>query len=169
MSDPTLLFEAFRRNARVNAFLLDELTDADLARSDGQGGMTVAQLLSHMGASRGGWLQEMSPAFAASTLALTDGESIWGWHTADRATLGAMLTAGDEAALQAVQAHLDSGEPFADPRGVDTFASHPAHFLLYMIVHDANHRGQIIALLRQSGASPERLDRLEQQWDLWRK
>ncbi|GGL85367.1 damage-inducible protein DinB [Deinococcus aerolatus] len=169
MTDPTLLYEAFRRNGHVNAFLLDELTDADLARSDSHGGMTVAQMFSHMGASRGGWLQEMSPTHAASTLTLTGGESIWGWHATDRATLRAMLTAGDEAALQAVRAHVDSGEPFADPRGVDTFASHPAHFLLYMIVHDANHRGQIVALLRQSGRSPERLDRLEQQWDIWRK
>ena len=169
MTDLTLLQESFRRNARVNAVLLDDLTDADLARSDGQGGMTVAQMFSHMGASRGGWLAEMSPEYAASTFALTGGKSIWGWHTDDRATIRAMLSAGDEAALQAVQAHLDSGEPFADPRGVDTFPSNPAHFLLYMIVHDANHRGQIVALLRQTGASTERLNRLEDQWDIWRK
>ena len=169
MTDLTLLQESFRRNARVNAFLLDELTDADLARSDGQGGMTVAQMFSHMGASRGGWLQEMSPAHAASSLTITGGASIWGWHTTDRATIRAMLTTGDEAALGAVQTHLESGEPFADPRGVDTFPSHPAHFLLYMIVHDANHRGQIVALLRQTGASTERLDRLEEQWGIWRK
>ncbi len=164
-----MLHESFRRNARVNTFLLDELTDADLARSDGQGGMTVAQMFSHMGASRGGWLQEMSPALAASSLAITRGESIWGWHTNDRATIRAMLTAGDDAAIQAVQAHLENGEPFADPRGVDTFPSNPAHFLLYMIVHDANHRGQIVALLRQGGYPPERLDKLEEQWDIWRK
>ncbi|WP_367174520.1 DinB family protein [uncultured Deinococcus sp.] len=37
-----------------------------------------------------------------------------------------------------------------------------------MIVHDANHRGQIVALLRQGGAPAERLDRLEDQWNLWR-
>ncbi len=169
MTDLALINESFRRNARVNLFLLDELTDADLARSDGQGGMTVAQLFSHMGASRGGWLQEMSPAHAASPLAIAGPTSIWDWHTDDRAAIRAMFTAGDQAALQAVQAHLDHREPFADPRGVDTFASNPAHFLLYMIVHDANHRGQIVALLRQGGFPPERLDRLEEQWNIWRK
>lgn len=168
MTDPALLFESFRRNACVNALLLDDLTEADLARSDGQGGMTVAQMLSHMGASRGGWLQEMSPEDAASTLALTGGQSPWSWHTAHLGTIRAMLAAGDEAAVHAVRAHLDSGEPFADPNGVGTFPTHPALFLLYMIVHDANHRGQIVALLRQGGASPERLDRLEDQWNLWR-
>ncbi|WP_309570582.1 DinB family protein [Deinococcus sp.] len=168
MTDPAPLLEGFRRNARLNSFFLDELTDVDLALSDGQGGMTVAQMLSHMGASRGGWLAEMSPEFVASTVAITGDTPLWQWHTTDRAAIRAMLDAGDEAAVQAVQAHLDSGEPFADPRGVGTFPSNPALFLLYMIVHDANHRGQIVALLRQTGATPERLDRLEEQWDLWR-
>lgn len=164
-TDPTLLFEAFRRNALINALLLKELTDADLARSDSQGGMTVAQMLSHMGAARGGWLQDMSPAHSASTFAITGGASIWNWQSRDLETIRAMLAAGDEAAIQAVQAHLDSGEPFADPHGVGTFQSNPTLFLLYMIVHDANHRGQIFALLRQSGAMTQPLG---ENWDLWR-
>lgn len=169
MKDPALMLVAFRRNARVNAHLLDDLTDADLALSDGRGGMTVAQMLSHMGASRGGWLAEMSPEYVASTVALTGDTPIWSWHSADLAVIRAMLDAGDEAAMLAVQAHLASGEPFADPRGVGTFPSNPALFLLYMIVHDANHRGQIVALLRQNGASTERLDHLEDQWNIWRE
>lgn len=169
MTNLDLLLEAMRRNARVNEFLLSNLTDADLTLSDSQGGMTVAQMLSHMGASRGGWLQEMSPEYFASSKAITGETFIWAWHATDREAIKAMLRAGDEAAIRAVQAHLQSGEPFADPRGVNTFPSNPAHFLILMLVHDANHRGQIVALLRQSGFTPERLDKLEEQWDVWRE
>lgn len=169
MTELDLLLEAMRRNARANEFLIDELSDADLALSDGKGGMTVAQMLSHMGVSRGGWLQEMSPEYAVTTKTLTDGQFIWGWQSDDRNAIKAMLKAGDQAAIQAVQAHLQRSEPFADPRGVGTFQANPAHFLVLMLVHDGNHRGQIVALMRQSGASPERLDKLEEQWDIWRE
>lgn len=169
MTELGLLLEAFKRNARVNEFLLDHLTDEDLTLSDGQGGMTVAQMLSHMGVSRGGWLQEMSPEHAASTKSLTNGMFIWGWQSEDRNAIKAMLSTGDQAALEAVKAHLQSGESFADPRQVGTFQSNPAHFLVLMLVHDSNHRGHIVALVRQSGASAERLDKFEEQWDIWRE
>lgn len=169
MTDLTLPLEAFALNARVNEFLLDRLTPDDLSLSDGRGGMTVARMLSHMGASRGGWLLEMAPGFAASTLALTGGADPWAWHTTDPALIRAMLRAGDEAAIQAVQAHTASGTPFADPHGVGTFHTRPALFLTYMTVHDAGHRGQIVTLLRHAGASPERLDDLEDAWAVWRR
>lgn len=166
--DLSVLFEAFRRNARVNAFVLDALTDDDLKRSDGQGGMTVAQMLSHMGASRGGWLQEMSPAHAVPVTELVGGHNLWRWHTADRGAIRAMWEAGDAAAMQAVRAHVEGRQNFADPQDVGTFPGSPALFLVYMMVHDANHRGQIVALLRQGGAPADRLDHLEDQWNLWR-
>lgn len=169
MTNIDLLLESFRRNARVNGFLLDALTEADLALSDGKGGMTVAHMLSHMGASRGGWLMDMSPQYAASTKALTGETPIWAWHTNDPTKIKAMFKAGDEAAIQAVEAHLASGEPFADPWKVGTYPSNPAHFLLQNIVHDSHHRGQIIALLRQSGYSKAQLDKLEEHWDIWRE
>ncbi|GGR99339.1 DinB family protein [Deinococcus sedimenti] len=168
MTDLTLTLEAFALNARVNEFLLDHLTPDDLSVSDGRGGMTVARMLSHMGASRGGWLLEMAPEFAASTLALTGGTDPWRWHTTDPARLRAMLRVGDEAALQAVRAYAASGTPFADPHGVGTFHTRPALFLTYMTVHDAGHRGQIVTLLRHAGASSERLDALEAAWAIWR-
>lgn len=164
-----LLLESFKRNARVNELLLNALSDEDLALSDGKGGMTVAHMLSHMGASRGGWLVDMSPEYAASTKSLIGGKSFWEWQTSDRAAINAMFKAGDEAAIQAVQAHLSSGQPFADPWNVGTYQSNPAHFLLQNIVHDSHHRGQIIALLRQSGYSKEQLDKLEELWDIWRE
>ncbi|MDX2005899.1 MAG: DinB family protein [Meiothermus sp.] len=169
MTSLDLILEAFKRNARVTEFLLDALTDEDLALSDGKGGMTVAHMLSHMAVSRGGWLVDMSPEYAASTKALVGEQSIWAWQTNDRAAIKAMFKTGDEAATQAVQAHLASGQPFADPWKVGTYPSSPAHFLLQNIVHDSHHRGQIIALLRQSGYGKEQLDKLEEHWDIWRE
>lgn len=169
MTNLDVLLEAMRRNARVNEFLLDHLRDEDLSLSDGKGGMTVAQMLSHMGVSRGGWLAEMSPEHAQSSKALAGETFLWAWHSTQRDAIKAMLRAGDQAAIQAVQAHLQSAEAFADPRGVSTFPSNPAHFLILMLVHDANHRGQIVALLRQSGRSQEKLEELEEQWDIWRE
>lgn len=169
MTNIDLLLEAFRRNARVNEFLLDALSDADLARTDGRGGMTVAQMFSHMGVSRGGWLVDMAPEYAATTKALTGGKPVWEWQASSREDIRAMLRAGDEAAVQAVQAHLQSGQPFADPWKVGTYQSNPAYFLLQNIVHDSHHRGQMMVLLRQSGYSKGQLDRLEEQWDIWRE
>ena len=169
MTNLDLLLESFRRNARVTEFLLNSMSDEDLTFSDSKGGMTVAHMLSHMGTSRGGWLADMSPEYAASTKALTDGKFIWEWQTTDRGAIKAMFKAGDEAAIQAVQAHLASGQPFADPRNMGTYQSNPAHFLLQNIVHDSHHRGQIIALLRQNGYSTEQLDKLEEHWDIWRE
>jgi uncharacterized damage-inducible protein DinB len=101
--------------------------------------------------------------------ALTGGKSTWEWQTSDRAAIKAMFKAGDEAAIQAVRASLASGEPFADPWKVGTYQSNPAHFLQQDIVHDSHHRGQIIALLRQSGYGKEQLDKLEEHWDIWQE
>lgn len=42
--------------------------------------------------------------------------------------------------------------------------------MLLSIVHDAHHRGQIMALLRQSGRGAEERERLEQAtWPIWRE
>ena len=131
--------------------------------------MLVLNFGAVIGAVGGGWLADMSPDYFASSKALAGGTFIWAWHTTDREAIRAMFRAGDEAAVQAVEAHLASGEPFADPHGVGTYPSSPAFFLLQNIVHDSHHRGQILALLRQSGRSQEQLDRLEEHWDIWRE
>lgn len=48
MIDLSLLQESLRRNGRVNAFLLEAISEADLDLSDGGGGWTVGQHLGHM-------------------------------------------------------------------------------------------------------------------------
>lgn len=173
MSDLDFLLESFRRNARVNQAVLAALTPEDFALSDGRGGWTIERHLRHMTGFRVGWLWNMTPEYARPLLDETrrdaDGDPQWRWQDSPPADLGEALTAGDEAAVRAVQAHLASGEPFADPWNEGTYRSSPAHFLMHTIVHDSHHRGQIMALLRLGGRSREQMDTLEEHWAIWRE
>lgn len=173
MTDLTLLHGSFRRNARVNTVLLDALKPEDYALSDGQGGQTVAQILRHMAGFRVGWLWNLSRVHAAPLLDPArkdaDGDPMWRWQESPPDKLAAAFVAGDEAALQAVQAALDGGRTFDDPYGEGAYLSNPAHFLQHTIVHDSHHRGQIMALLRRGGRTPEEMDALDDHWAIWRE
>ena len=170
---PDLTLESFRRNARVNQFLLEALTPEDFALSDGQGGWTIERHLRHMAGFRVGWLWNLSRDHAMPLLDETqkdeDGDPMWRWQNSPPTELGAAFTAGDEAALTAVQAHLTSGEPFNDAWNEGAYRSHPAHFLQHIIVHDSHHRGQVLSLLRLGGHSKEDMDRLDDHWAIWRE
>jgi len=80
-----------------------------------------------------------------------------------------MFTAGDEAAVQAVQSALSEGRTFPDPWNEGTYASNPAQFLTHTLVHDAHHRGQVMSLLRLGGRTPEEMDALDNHWAIWRE
>ncbi|MFC4426817.1 DinB family protein [Deinococcus navajonensis] len=173
MTIPDLLLESFRRNGRVNQVLLDALNPPDLDLSDGRGGWTIERHLRHMAGFRVGWLWNLSRSYADPLLDHTrkdaDGDPQWRWQNSPPAELGAAFAAGDEAAIQAVQAHLASGEPFADPWNEGAYQSNPAHFLQHTIVHDSHHRGQILALLRLGGRTAEEMDTLDNHWAIWRE
>lgn len=94
---------------------------------------------------------------------------LWRWQESQPADLKDAFTAGDEAALKAVQAHLQSGEPFADPWHEGAYQSSPAHFLQHTIVHDSHHRGQVMALLRLGGCSQEQMQQIDEHWSIWRE
>lgn len=159
---PELLAESFARNGRVNAAVLDALTEADLPLSDGPEGNSVGELLAHLAGFRRGWLVNISPPHAEG-LPEVNG-------TSDLDTLRAAFKAGDEAALKAVQDALREDRVFEDPWKEGVYASNPAHFLQHTIVHDSHHRGQITTLLRQSGWTRERLEALEEAtWPVWRE
>ena len=170
MNDMNLLLESFRRNGRVNAFLLETLTGDDLDLSDGRGGWTVGQHLGHLANFRQDWLSNISPAHAEGlpSVIARGGES-FRLSLRDPAELGRAFAIGDDAALGAVQDAISSGRPFADPWNEGTYPSHPAHFLQHIIVHDSHHRGQITALLRLGGRPKEQLDGLEEHWAIWRE
>ncbi|MVN88442.1 DUF664 domain-containing protein [Deinococcus sp. HMF7620] len=173
MSNLDFLLESFRRNARVNEVLLTALNPADFALSDGQGGWTVERHLRHMAGFRVSWLWNLSRDHAMPLLDPTrtdaDGDPMWRWQESPPAELNAAFTAGDEAAVKAVEAHLASGEPFADPWNEGSYRASPAHFLQHTIVHDSHHRGQVMALLRQGGHTKDQMDELDNHWAIWRE
>ncbi len=172
MSDLTLLHDSFRRNGRVNDFLLKALTDADFALSDGQGGWTVEQHLRHMARFRVGWLWNLSRAHTGPLLDPirkdADGDPEWRWQDSPPNGLATAFAAGDEAAMKAVQDALEEDRAFDDPYGEGAYQSSPAHFLQHTIVHDSHHRGQIMALLRAGGHTAQDMDALDDHWAIWR-
>jgi uncharacterized damage-inducible protein DinB len=166
---PELLLESYARNGRVNAAVLDALTEADLDLSDGRGGWNVGQHLGHLARFRKGWLGNLSPTHAEAVPQVTQsGEGGLELTTRDLQEIAAALGAGDAAARQAVEDALRDGRVFEDPWDQKEYQGHPAHFLQHIIVHDSHHRGQIMALLRLGGRSKEQLDALEETtWPIW--
>ncbi len=163
-ADPSLLFDAFDRNAHVNAATLDDLSDELLTFEDETGGFSVGQHLADMVSFRHEWLRRVASGHAARIPDPIDPDHPT-WLRARTATdLKADFDAGDAAMRAAV------AEAVADRRAFEgVYVSHPAALLLHCIVHDAHHRGQIAALVRRSGRSEERRHVLEERtWSVWR-
>ncbi len=160
------LVEAYHRNGRVNSALLNAVTEADFGLSDGQGGMSVGQLLEHLVGVRKVYLDRVGSRFANQITVRTEEGDQQFWNvTLSVEQLRQAFVESDTAVLNAVQDALNGGGNF-----VNYFASNPVQMLTLMLVHDANHRGQITTLLRQGGRSQEQLSRLSgATWPIWRE
>ncbi|MBZ9751179.1 DinB family protein [Deinococcus sp. HMF7604] len=165
MSDLALLTEAFHRNGRVNEALLNTLTEEDLELSDGQGGLSVGQLLEHLFGMRKVYLHRVGSTYAEQiTVETEEGDQPFWPVTLSPKQLQGALAEADAAVLNAVQDAAGGGPSFQHD-----FASHPAQLLVLTLIHDANHRGQITTLLRQGGRSAAALDQLARAtWPIWR-
>lgn len=165
-ADPALAFDAFDRNGEVNAALLAALDDADLHVPDARGGWTVGQHLGHLAEFRQGWLGFIAPAHAAGIPSVIEGgETDFVLTATTVADLAAAFHAGDAAALAAVRERLDAGRSFER-----VYTSHPTAFLLHTVVHDAHHRGQVLAQLRAAGRPKAWLDAVDDAtWSVWRR
>ena len=159
-----LLLESFGRNAQVNNAVLNALTEADLALSDGQGGWNIGQHLGHLAEFRYGWLSFISSSHAKDIPSVVEGDANgFDLTTQDLDDIKQAFTAGDAAALEAVMGALGENRAFTG-----AYKSHPAHFLQHIIVHDSHHRGQIMSLLRRGGWTREHLSALEDAtWTVW--
>jgi uncharacterized damage-inducible protein DinB len=160
-----LIFESFDRNARVNRAVLATLDMAVLGYSDGVGGYNIGQHLAEIVEFRYGWLSRVSPRHAEGTRDVTDGELPTWLTIRSIEELQEAFESGDAAMREAVLSAVDEGRRFEG-----YYQSHPAHLVQHCIVHDSHHRGQIMALLRQSGRPPEERKRLEEAtWPIWRE
>jgi uncharacterized damage-inducible protein DinB len=161
----TIVFESFDRNARVNRVTLASLTMEDLTYSDGVGGFNIGQHLADIVNFRPDWLKHVSPEHAARVTDVTDGSAATWLTVKSIDELQAAFDEGDAAMRDAVLDAVREGRSFT---GV--YETHPAHLMQHCIVHDSHHRGQILALLRQSGRSTEERERLESaSWPIWRE
>lgn len=160
-----LVFEAFDRNAAVNRATLATLDMQTLNHSDGVGGYCVGQHLADIVSFRRDKIETVAPAYAERIPDVTDVNAPTWLAVASIAELGAAFDAGDAAIRTAVLEAVEAGRRFEA-----LYASHPAHLLVHCIVHDAHHRGQILALLRQAGRSADDRNRLEDEsWSVWRR
>ncbi len=160
----TLVFAAFERNARVNRAVLATLEMPMLDVQDGMGGFSIGQHLADIVSFRRSWLSTVSPEHAERVPDPIDMDAATWLAATSIADLQAAFDAGDAALRDAVLDAVTDGRGF-----VGAYASHPAQLMLHCIVHDAHHRGQIMALLRQSGRSVEARERLEEvTWPIWR-
>lgn len=160
-----LTLEAFDRNARVNREVLATLDLEDLEVSDGQGGFSVGQHLADMVSFRRSWLDVVAPNHAERVPDPIDMAATTWLAARSIDDLAAHFEAGDAAVRAAVLEAVHEGRSFAR-----VYESHPANLVQHCIVHDAHHRGQIMALLRQAGRSAEAREQLEQAtWPIWRE
>jgi uncharacterized damage-inducible protein DinB len=165
-TDPTLAFDAFDRNAEVNAALLDALADADLSVPDRRGGWNVGKHLGHLAEFRAGWLGFIAPAHARGIPSVVEGdEADFALTVSAVEDLAEAFRVGDAAARAAVRERLAAGGSFER-----VYVSHPTAFLIHTVVHDAHHRGQVLALLRAGGKPQAWLDAVDDAtWSVWRR
>lgn len=160
-----IVFESFDRNARVTRKLLETLDMNVLLYDDGMGGFNIGNHLADIVSFRKDWLERVSPKHAQQVESVID-ESKPTWLGMESiAQLQQGFDSGDRALREAVLSAVTEGRKF---KGY--YESHPAHLMQHCIVHDSHHRGQILALLRQSGRSADQREQLEKAtWPIWRE
>lgn len=134
---------AVRSNAAVNDLLAAHLSTPEMldARTPG-GGYTASQHLAHMVEVRRYWLSELSAGAAEGLPGLHDPAQQVFVAERDPARIRAVLAQTSEAVLETVVTAPDRGNlPHVSL----------AKFLIYLLVHDAHHRGQILLALKAGG------------------
>lgn len=130
--------ETWEINNRVNLYLLDALTEADLALlAPGMRGRNVGKQFAHLHNVRLMWLKASAPELLTGLDKLED-------EPLSMNMLRSALEASCAAMKQLLIKGFESGK-------VKNFKPHPAAFLGYLLAHEGHHRGQIILHLKLAG------------------
>ncbi len=135
---PVALLNAFNTNNRINQYLIDGIPPASWkAKPPGGKGRTIAAVVAHMHNVRVMWLKTAAK-----------GSTIPPQLDRARVTPSQALRAIEQSRL--ALSVLISAAMEGDGR-IKGFRPDVAGFILYLVAHDAHHRGQIAMLARQIG------------------
>jgi len=145
--DPAL--EAWRINARVSAFLVENLPDAiwasGLPRSPRR---TIRSIAAHLHNCRLMWMRSLGAGPGVRVPAAVDP------RTAARHDVVTALDASGRAILSMLEAGQENGGEFPGVSSTFVWGAIPrqvALFVGYALSHEAHHRGQLLVMSRELG------------------
>jgi len=133
MSEPIL--RQWMTNNNINRFLLEAMTPETLEASVAKGGRSAGQILRHMVEVRSQWLAAIDSSHAAEKLP-------------KQVDIPMLIRAFDASAAAIAGVITRVGDPHAKVKG---FGEDLTAFVMYLVSHDAHHRGQILLTLRLAG------------------
>ncbi len=136
---PSAAIHALATNGRVNAYLVEHLSDELWACKVPGGNKTVGAIVAHIHNTRCMWIKMLGRGLGVRPPRSLDRAR------ATRADAIAALRESDEAIARIFEAGVAAGGRVAG------FPPDVMHFLGYTLAHDAHHRGQICLLARELG------------------
>jgi uncharacterized damage-inducible protein DinB len=131
------ILETWDINNRINLYLLEAISEEQLADTAASKGRTVDEQWAHVHNVRLMWLKEGYPE-ALTTVQKIEKQQI------TKKGLQEQLAWSSTAINQMLAKGLEAGK-------IKGFKPHPTAFLGYLVAHEAHHRGQIVLSLKQAG------------------
>ena len=136
MSTP--IEETWSIHNRINLFLLEAITQEQLALLPSAKGRSVGQLFAHIHDVRLMWLKASAPELLERLEKL-------GSEPHSKADIAQALKNSGKAIEALLAQAVTAGDR------IKGFKPHATGFLGYLIAHESHHRGQVAMILRQNG------------------